>query len=365
MKDGFLVHHPHRRKGIVREVLMLLGLHRVIRVRTGIRMRAMRRSFLPVVIAFGAVNLWIQATPAVAQAAAVPEPVPGDVNSSGDESDLTTTLDGLEGYVSTDGRAGGEGSWDIWRVTRSIPSEPWGNLENVSELNTSNRDASPCISPDGLRIYFHTDYIDGASGSSSIVMAEQESRQKELLPASEWIVMAERESRQEEFGPAQVLPVLHAAGALDNHPKVTFDELEIVFGSTRDTVPPNDYDLFIARRDSIDSDFGSPEPIAAINTDGREGAACFSPDGLMLIFDRDGDLYYTMRRSRQDEFVWSCLLPLVNTPEVENKPWISYDKSTLYWHSYPSGYGDVWHIPLAVLRLVVSGVPNAHWHTFR
>ena len=43
---------------------------------------------------------------------------------------------------------------DLWRSTRRERSEPWGKPQNLEEVNTGDNERSPCISPDGLTLFF-------------------------------------------------------------------------------------------------------------------------------------------------------------------------------------------------------------------
>ncbi|NIP25430.1 MAG: hypothetical protein GWN67_13760 [Phycisphaerae bacterium] len=53
--------------------------------------------------------------------------------------------------------AGGQGGYDIWMATRPDMNSPFENVTNLSEINTASNDGNPYISPDGLKLYFHSD----------------------------------------------------------------------------------------------------------------------------------------------------------------------------------------------------------------
>jgi hypothetical protein len=68
----------------------------------------------------------------------------------------TATGDLLEMFFESD-RGGGSGAVDIWTSTRASVMDPWGAPTNVTEFNTIDREASPGVSSDGLRMYFSSD----------------------------------------------------------------------------------------------------------------------------------------------------------------------------------------------------------------
>lgn len=53
--------------------------------------------------------------------------------------------------------SGGEGEADIYKATRSNIGDAFGTPQNISELNTSSHDRSPCVSRDGLTMFFISD----------------------------------------------------------------------------------------------------------------------------------------------------------------------------------------------------------------
>ncbi len=57
-------------------------------------------------------------------------------------------------FAST--RDGGVGDYDIWVASRASASVPFENLTPVRELNSPKLDAPGYLSPDGCRLYFHS-----------------------------------------------------------------------------------------------------------------------------------------------------------------------------------------------------------------
>jgi len=49
------------------------------------------------------------------------------------------------------------GNWDLYTATRSSKDSAFGNIHNLSEINSAAGEDSPSLSPDGLSLYFHSD----------------------------------------------------------------------------------------------------------------------------------------------------------------------------------------------------------------
>src|SRR5262249_28339589 len=62
------------------------------------------------------------------------------------------SADGLELYFNST-RAGGMGGIDIMVSTRSSTSQPWGTPTFATALNSTANDGGPTLTADGLRIY--------------------------------------------------------------------------------------------------------------------------------------------------------------------------------------------------------------------
>jgi hypothetical protein len=66
---------------------------------------------------------------------------------------------------------GTAGNYDIWTATRPNTSSPFGNIRNLSEINSSASDQSPFLTPDGLALYFSS----ARNGSSQLFRATRQS----------------------------------------------------------------------------------------------------------------------------------------------------------------------------------------------
>jgi hypothetical protein len=76
------------------------------------------------------------------------------VNSSDYDFSPTIRADGLEMYFESK-RPGGLGPPDIWVSTRATKADDWGAPTNLgAPINTWDWQFEPCISADGLELYF-------------------------------------------------------------------------------------------------------------------------------------------------------------------------------------------------------------------
>jgi len=66
-------------------------------------------------------------------------------------------------FIST--RPGGLGGYDLWVTTWATINEPWGPPVNLGAVvNSSTWDGVPCISADGLLLFFHSNRSGGYGG---------------------------------------------------------------------------------------------------------------------------------------------------------------------------------------------------------
>jgi len=84
-----------------------------------------------------------------------------------DDSGPSISADGLTLYFHSN-RPGGYGSYDLYVTTRAGTHEAWGPPVNVGpKVNSSYGDVGPWISPDGLELYFYS-WRPGGYGNSDI-----------------------------------------------------------------------------------------------------------------------------------------------------------------------------------------------------
>ena len=132
------------------------------------------------------------------------------------------------------------------------------------------------------------------------------------------------------------------------------DGLEFYFHSYNRPGGYGHWDIWIARRPTIDDDWGAPENLGPpVNTSQFDGCAFISFDGLELYFNsgRPGgygsyDIWVSTRQTKDAEWGTPVNLgPIVNSSSLDGGPLISTDDLSLYFSSKrPGGYGswDIW-----------------------
>jgi len=143
-----------------------------------------------------------------------------------------------------------------------------------------------------------------------------------------------------------VIPILDLArDAVDCF---SYDGLEMFIDSKR-SKGYGDWDLWVSRRATNDSEWGPPENLGPIvNTPSCDSEASISADGLEIYFTSDrpsggpADIYYTTRTTKNDP--WGLAMNLgakINSSYHDSEPWIRADGLELYFGSWrPGGHGE-------------------------
>jgi Tol biopolymer transport system component len=184
------------------------------------------------------------------------------INTSGIDTNPSISADGLSLYFASE-RPGGWGLADIWVATRVSLSDSWLAPRNLGvPVNSSDWDAVPYISPDGLSLYFESER-PGGYGSVDVWLA----RRATLLHA--WEI------------PVNVGPVVNSA-ASDGAPWLFADGLALLFTSNRGS-GWGGYDLWMSTRRRVGQAWGTPVNLGgSINSAAHDGWSSVSADGSML-----------------------------------------------------------------------------------
>ena len=237
------------------------------------------------------------------------------VNSSGYDFSPSIPANGLEMYFESD-RPSGEGTYDIWVSTRANKEDDWGAPTNLgAPINTSDWQNAPCISADGLELYF-SDWglwvvrratisdpwgekengslinINAIGGSSPSLSSDGLSLF--LFTRDDWDLYVSTRSTREDLWsePVNLGPTVNGVNSTwrNRGPTISFDGLSLVFTSNRDG-GSGDMDLWMTRRTTIDGPWSEPVNLGpTINSEKWDGQPEISADGRSLLFcsDRDG-----------------------------------------------------------------------------
>ncbi len=291
------------------------------------------------------------------------------VNSSANDWAPCISDDGLSLYFTSarpGGYGGNAGGFDIWVTTRETTEDDWSTPVNVGlPVNSAVDETQPCISADGLSLFFDSYRRPGGVGGTDLWVA---TRAKVDDPWSE---------------PVNLGPTVNSSSN-DNAPSISADGLSLFFHSAR----AGSVDLWGTTRPSQDSDWEQPQSLGPAINSPQYGEACpsISADGLRLYFfsDRIGgqggrDLWMIKRATKDD--LWGPPLnlgPIVNTASAETSSSTSADAHLLYFCDLagprPGGLGgaDLWQAPIfPIVDLNVDGTVDIddlvilieHWGT--
>ena len=157
-------------------------------------------------------------------------------------------------------RAGGVGDRDLWMATRPGPDSDFSAPLPIPGVNSTSLDLLPELSRDGLTLLFES-VRSGGSGSSDLWLAERS------LPSG-------------NFGTPRPLSELNTSGREEGF-SLSGDQLTLVFSSNRGG---SGMDLWVATRSAVGAPFGTPEPLAELNSAAAELDPALSLDGREILF---------------------------------------------------------------------------------
>lgn len=177
-----------------------------------------------------------------------------ELDTSGAESKLTVTADGLVGVWAYKSFGGTDA--DLWMATRTDVQQPWGSIGKtlLANVDTALDDFDPHLTPDGLDLY----YAPNTAGGQVIVHAS-------------------RPTRADAFTIDRTLTELAQPNTYSD-PSVSPDQLVIAYAGTGPGV------LYFATRTTTASPFGTPAAIPAVGGAGRQTDVELSLDGCELYF---------------------------------------------------------------------------------
>lgn len=253
--------------------------------------------------------------------------------------------DGLSLYFSS-GRPGGFGDMDIYVSQRPSVNDSWGTPTNLGpNVNSPYREFYPSLSPDGHTLYFSSTRPGGFGGQD--------------------FYASRRHNKRDDFGwqPAANLGSTINTAAGEAFPFLFEDDetgsITLYFSSNRPGGTGGG-DIYASTLQP-DETFGSPILVAELNTPADERAPTIRRDGLEMFLSSnrpgtfgDLDLWVSTRPSTADP--WSTpvnLGPVVNSTADANAPALSFHGTELYFTSTGLGgpaSSDLWVTTRAKLK---------------
>ena len=269
--------------------------------------------------------------------------------------------DGLSLYFQSD-RAGGWGSHDIWVTTRETVQDPWGEPVNLGPtVNSSAVDGIPSITANG-ELYFNSMRPGGYGHIDT------------------WVTT--RASISEPWdAPVNLGPMINSSSA--DASEISVDGLSLMISSNR-SGGYGGQDLWVSTRPTLSDAWSEPVNLGpTVNSSVWDWDTALSADNRFLFFTSQhsggsggDDLWLTNRATINDP--WSTprnLGPVVNSSYHDDFPGISFDGSTLYFNSNrPGGLGDpdLWQVSIEpIVDFNGDGIVDAadvcimveHWYT--
>jgi hypothetical protein len=259
-----------------------------------------------------------------ADAGAAPDPVGPLADPVARDTDPTFTGDRTELYFMTT-RA--DASKNIWKSVRADRADDWGAPTAVPELSSGFQEENPRISADGLRLWFFTDR-DRALGTI-------------------WEVT--RAATTDAWGPLAPVPGL-SVGAGSSNVSAGMNEDATLAVLSAAAPGAGGYDLFRFERAGADEPFGTPTPIAEVNSASDDFDPYLSPNGLALAFasNRRGqfDIFLARRTSTTVPFEAPVPLDLNSLEYEESAPNFSPDLAYLMYSSDRLGSLEIYEAEL-------------------
>ncbi len=248
-----------------------------------------------------------------------PQPAVDGINTPAHEFYPFLSFDGKTLYFSR-----GDGShYDIWQATREDTSGPFTSVIKALPRGSKWCVLGPWVSPDNLRMYYHD---EGASWTMKV---------------------STRASVSDPWTPGTTIPGLSSFTNPDA-PKLSEDELTIVFNAKNAPGGMGDWDIYIATRPNISSPFDNIRNLSEINSSAIDDDPFLTPDGLTLYFasTRNGSwqLFKATRASRSEPFGNLEHLSFFDSSYGVTSPFLSADGSTIFFAKgmSSSGFCDIY-----------------------
>jgi hypothetical protein len=260
--------------------------------------------------------------PADYSAWGAPTPVTA-ANTAAHDGCPIESVNGKQLFIAST-RPGGSGKNDIWVAKRQTKHSPWGPMTNLgSSINTADHEFCPTPIGGGWLLFVSDRAACGATPGMTppvgdMYLTRQHQDGTWLQPRHLGCVAdgSGPNFTGGEFGPSLVKT---ASGTY------------LYFSSTGTT---GNHDIYRSLR-GADGTFGTPHPVAELNTAAVDQMPNVSRDGTEIVFasSRGGNMDIWTATFDQATGRWSSPTPVaaVNTAEPETRPSLSGDGKRLYF----------------------------------
>lgn len=270
-------------------------------------------------------------------------------------NNATLTADLLEIYFTS---TRDDNDFDIWTAARNSRYEPFGMPVKVRALSSSRIDTGSAVSGDGLTLWLGSDRRNGGGGNGG-----------NNGGLDIWV--STRAARTMEWGEPVLVPGL-SSSSFDIPRPPGAQGLVMPLGTERG--PGSVYRTYFAKRAATTSPFETPEPVAELTFENATTMDAFlSNDGLTLLYAsgpivdaseagisaaidggtnggmsdastpaQSADLFIARREKITDAFSGFTPLAELNTFFDERDPWMSDDKTQLYFSSDRGGNMNIY-----------------------
>jgi hypothetical protein len=246
------------------------------------------------------------------------------INSAGDDAGASISQDGRSLYFVSN-RPGGLGGLDLYVSRRASLDDIWGAPLHLGPVvNSSSAEQTAWISNDEKRLYFASDRAGGFGGLD--------------------LYVTERDDKDNDFGWGP--PVNLGSGVNTAAPELMGVILKERLGQevlyfARGPIGARDLYTGIRGRDGT---FGPGVPIEELTGPSDDARMAVRRDALEMLFDsnRPGglgglDLWVTTRERAWHPWSPPAPLTVLNSPALDARPALSWDGTTLYFHSGRAG----------------------------
>ncbi|MBN2128255.1 MAG: PD40 domain-containing protein [Sedimentisphaerales bacterium] len=262
------------------------------------------------------------------------EPVPVvNLNTASADTSPCMTPDGLELYFASNRNHGADLCYqDIWVVTRAAIDEPWAAPVNLGERvnRPYGSEVNLSLSADGLELYFDDGWPPLSSGCDC--------RPGGHGRGDIWV--SKRESRDAAWGTPINLGSEINSFEYDGTAHISGDGLSLYFCSAR--TAGHGFDLYVSTRATKKDPWGPPEELGApINTMAAQDYLSYpflSPDGLFLFFSSApfdyqarGDIYMSTRATVTDTWGKPSRLAALNSTKHDTCVTFCASDPTIYF----------------------------------